>query len=532
MGYCSARAKRIMKKPTADDIKLHNIKVWTAAEKNLTLNPSPTDRPEFLRTAGLMAANRNSWPSTLLRLEEAVRHGVRDLQTLDTLGEAAYQAQSLQSLLPYQNLYNDPMIASHMARAFMLLGDITAAREFLNLAQDSLLKVALTALLGFEKNIESAMAAMLAPLSHPEIKNLNFIEFWQALAPVADVAGRKDIVALAETRQKALAYARPVTHYNQAMRLLADGEFQAAWKVHDWRLVPGSPCVLPTQFADISMWEGEGLAGKKILVSLENGFGDQIFSLRYLQPLINEGAHVEVAVGPEVRPLVESSFSFLKIHDLKSAEDIKYWGNQARPDFWIPCLSIPSRAYLDTPIGTSGYLKAPAELTQAYKVQIKQFQNAEQNFPVYGIVWHGDIRTAPMRTRAYSLTEFLQESGILNQPCVIVCLQKDATPEELTELETKASAQNCKVITAQTTLENFAHTAAWIQNLTKLFSCDTATAHLGGALGKPTTVLIRNKAIWHWRCDQTTMQSVWYQSCRVQYALAPKFSYMFDIRAE
>ncbi len=508
------------------------FKLWVEAEKTLTLGGSP----EHLRTSGLLAAQSQAWPSALLRLEEAVRNGVYDLQTLDTLGEAAYQTQTHQALLPFQNLYREPLIAIHLARALMMLGQISAAREFLKLAPDSMLKAAITAVLGVEKNIESSIAAMLLPLSQTktEMTNLNFVEYWQALAPIAEAAGRKDLVQLAERRLKALAYAKPVIHYNQSLRLLAEGEFRAGWKLYDWRLMPGSPCPAPTAFMDFPMWEGEFLSEQKLLVIMENGFGDQIFALRYLQALTGEGAKIEAAVGPELLALVQSSFPSMQVHDLVKAQEASYWQNKPRPDFWTYCLSIPSRTDLWNPLQTADYLKAPENLLAHYKSELN-FKNPKK-LPIHGMVWHGDIRTAPMRTRAYSIQEFLRESEILKAPCLVICLQKDATQEELsilqTEIEKSGGQLSCQLINAAPTLQDFAHTSAWISCLDQMWSCDTAAAHLAGALGVPTTVLIRNKAIWHWRCDKITQQSVWYDSCHIKYALTPAISYMFEIRPE
>lgn len=519
-------------------VDAQKIQLWNEAEKALTLGPPSEVAAEYLRTAGLLAIQRQNWASALLRLEEAVRQGVHDLQTLDALGEAAYQTQTYSALLPFQDLYRDPLVAIHLARALMMLGQIPAAREHFRISADSLLKTALMAVLGVEKDIETAIAAMIPPSMNPEMQNGNCIEFWQALAPIAESAQRKDLVQLAERRLKALAYTKPVIHYNQSLRLLAEGEFRAGWKLYDWRLVPGSACSAPTTWVDFPMWEGEFLASahakKKLLVVMENGFGDQIFSLRYLHAMAKE-AILEVAVGPELFPLVRSSFPSLQIHDLKQAQEVDYWQNKSRPDFWTYCLSIPSRTDFWEPLLTKGYLCAPENLTAQYRTQLANYSKSNPSpssrpLPIYGITWHGDIRTAPMRTRAYSLEEFLQESQILQNPCLIVSLQKDATVEELQYLESAAKKANCQVINAAPTLQDFAHTAAWIRCSDHVWSCDTAVAHLAGALGADTTVLIRNNAIWHWRCEEKTLRSVWYDSCRIQYALTPPISYMFDIR--
>lgn len=500
------------------------IKLWVDAEKALTMGIYP----EQMRTSGLLSALHQGWPSALLRLEEAVRNGVNDLQTLDALGEAAYKAYMLEALIPFEHLYRDPLVAIHLARAYMILGQIELAREFVNLAKNSLLKSAIQALLGVEKNIETAMNSMFSVVDNdPEIEKLNLSEFWQALAPIADAAGRKDLVLLAERRSKALAYAKPIIHYNQALRLLAEGELRAGWKLYESRLIPGSPCADATAFVEFSMWEGEFIENEKLLVIMENGFGDQIFSLRYIKELIKNGYCIEVAICAELLELAQFAFPEIVFHDLSKAKDSDYWSKLPHPDYWCYAMSIPARADMCNLICTGGYLKAPPVLTANYQKIICAANNL--SLPIYGIVWHGDIRTAPMRTRAYSLQEFLHETKILKSPCIVVCLQKDVTAEEFAQLQFETQKANCIFIDASVTLTDFSHTAAWMNCLDHMLSCDTATAHLAGALGIESTILIRNKAIWHWICDDK-QKSLWYDSAQIKYALTPTYAYMFDIR--
>jgi hypothetical protein len=508
------------KKSEADQRAL----LWTKAERALT----QVFDPEVSRTSGLLAVKTRRWSSALLRLSEAVAGGVNDLQTLDALGEAAYQAQSPEALLPFQGLYQHPMVATHMGRALMMMGDFAGAEKFLSLAQESILKSAIQALLGFKGSIQQAIESMVGTMDrYPEMRNLHYPEFWQALAVTASTAGREDLVRLAEQRTKAQAYAKPEIHFNQAQRLLAKGELRAGWRLYESRLVPGSVLSIPTALGELAMWEGQSLKGRTLLVVPDNGLGDQLFGLRFIQPLLNEGARIELMAGPELRPLLAASFPGMVVHPAGEAQREEYWKNRNKPDYWIYSLSIPARAHLFEFVNTARYLTAPEDLCEIYQGVLREKNS--RNLPVFGMVWHGDIRTAFMRTRAYTVQEFLEASGVLKQPCFLVSLQKDATPAELHELEKEAEKAGCQWLNAAPTLKDFAHTAAWIRNLDRLYSCDTACAHAGGALGAPTTALIRNQSIWHW-IARPEGQAFWYDSVSVKYALNPEFSYLFDIR--
>jgi len=489
---------------------------WLEAEQNLTRRFNPEDS----RTSGLIATRDRRWKAALLRLEEAARFGLYDFQLLDALGEAAYRAHMPEALVPYENKYKHPFIATHMARAWMLLGEIDKAQEFLQFANDSLLKKAINALLGIEGSIENTIASML-PFAETDPK-LDYPDFWRALAPIANAAGRKDLVKLAERRCKELSHENPVVHYNQALGFLNDGEIRAGWISHDWRLVPGSQCAPETSLNEIAMWEGEKLRGKSIAVIFSDGFGDNIFCLRYLFSFIEEGATVSVVAPLELIPLIETSFPQVKVYNSKDSKKVE-------TDYWCYAFSIPTRAAIWKPVQTQGYLKADLKLVEKYRENIKR--ENPSNLPIYGLVWHGDIRTPAMRTRSYSVEEFLEHSEIYKRPCFVISLQKDATPEELLYLERKIEGARGKFLDVSSSLQDFSQTAAWMMILDHIYSCDTSTGHLAGALGVPSTVLIRNTSIWQWRAsNEDKAKALWYDSVKIKYAFVPKYSYMFEMR--
>jgi ADP-heptose:LPS heptosyltransferase len=60
---------------------------------------------------------------------------------------------------------------------------------------------------------------------------------------------------------------------------------------------------------------------------------------------------------------------------------------------------------------------------------------------------------------------------------------------------------------------DFADTAAVIANLDLIISVDTAVAHLAGAMGKPTWLLL--KAVPDWRWMMSRSDSPWYPTMRL-----------------
>jgi len=522
-------AEQKLSKEEKAQLEKQRSDLWIETEKKLTT----VFHPELCRTSGLLSAHRQRWEAALLRLHEAVSHGVNDLQTLDALGEAAYQSKALEVLFPLQHLYQHPMLATHMARALLLTGQIEDCRKYLTLANDSRLKQALQSLLGLERNIETSIEALLdknfpkgEKVTEQNLSLLMFPEFWQAVAAFADVAGRKDLTALADVRTKGMNYANPTIHFNQSLRLLNEGEYRAGFRVYDWRLVPGSPCALPTRVGEISMWEGEEISGQTLLVVLENGFGDQIFSLRYLKALQELQIKVEVVADAPLHDLIKASFPGIKIHSSTHLKNDDYWKQQPQIQYWIYSLSIPARAFIFDPIYTKGYLQAPPDLIEKYRLDLTR---QKANGPITGLVWHGDIGSPAKKSRAYSLTEFLNVTKALEHSATIVNLQKDITTEELHWLTKETEKRGLQFINAASSLTDFSQTAALLMNLDHFYCADTSVAHLAGALNIPFKIFIRNKAIWFWRATEQ-QKAIWYNSAEIHWALVPKISFMFEIR--
>ena len=59
----------------------------------------------------------------------------------------------------------------------------------------------------------------------------------------------------------------------------------------------------------------------------------------------------------------------------------------------------------------------------------------------------------------------------------------------------------------------FIDTAAVMQNLDLIITCDTSVAHLAGALGRPVFVLLKQVPDWRWLLDRE--DSPWYPTMRL-----------------
>ncbi len=104
--------------------------------------------------------------------------------------------------------------------------------------------------------------------------------------------------------------------------------------------------------------------------------------------------------------------------------------------------------------------------------------------------------------------------ALLNIPGVkYFSLQKGAPATELESIPAGT------VIDLSACLEDFADTAATIQELDLVISIDTAVAHLAGALGKPVWTLLPFAPDWRWMLERE--DTPWYPTMRLFRQLAP-----------
>ena len=110
--------------------------------------------------------------------------------------------------------------------------------------------------------------------------------------------------------------------------------------------------------------------------------------------------------------------------------------------------------------------------------------------PKIGIVARGSRSHANDKNRSFDLKALV---ALLPQHASFVVLQKELSDDE------RAFVDSCdNIIAPGEALESFSDTAAICTHLDQVISVDTGVAHLSGALGIPTTVLLAYRPDWRW----------------------------------
>jgi len=288
------------------------------------------------------------------------------------------------------------------------------------------------------------------------------------------------------------------TFWNRSHIYLARGQFKRGWEGYETRLQLQSHWkVFERQRNSEKVWDGKPFPGKTLLVQDEQGLGDAFQFVRFL-PLVKAlGGTVVFETRQIMKGILSSAPGFDEIINRIEAEK-----RYAEFDLTVPLMSLPRilGIDLDNLPAEIPYLHAEKERLQRWQ------QRIEGEGLKVGLVWTGNLENLSLRHRSIELADlapFLDVPGVS-----LYSLQYGATRESFKDLPDGMTVHDLGDDVA-----DFEELAAAAVNLDLVITVDTAMAHIAGALGCPTWVLISYPADWRWLLDRE--DSPWYPGMRL-----------------
>ncbi|WP_233233860.1 tetratricopeptide repeat protein [Bordetella sp. LUAb4] len=284
---------------------------------------------------------------------------------------------------------------------------------------------------------------------------------------------------------------------NRAQTNLLLGEFTHGWRDYEWRWRDGGQ-TMPYAGAP---WLGESkLAGKTLLVHAEQGLGDTIQFSRYVAALIPLAGTVILRVQASLAPLLRANLAGVTV----IGDDVP----TPAFDRHVPLLSLPlalSKQRVEPwPLGQPW--RADEALRQEWAALLPTRSAPAR--PRIGLAWSGNAQHPDDRNRSIAFAEL---APLLDTPCDFVCVQKDIRPADLAAIQQwRAVAGHDNLHVPNDALRDFSESAALMANLDSVITVDTASAHLAGALGLPTHLLLPAMPDWRWQLDRG--DTPWYPS--------------------
>ncbi len=407
----------------------------------------------------------------------------------DALRELEH-ARQLCSAMPYWHY--------HYGRACEMLFDFARAHQAfersVQLAPDFLLaRKAAASVLAWMGEFAACVAAIQALERHGE----SALEIGRQFTLTGWIIGYPDLVKGGARQVLAVNPDDVGAQFALGNVLLHEGDIAAAWPLLEARTAnPAFPHYKPV----LPLWQGEDLSGKHLWVYEEQGFGDCIMFMRFLPLLLPRAARVTVQCKPEMQRLWET---------IPGIEVVPRAGRllhgEMPADFELPLLSIPARLALNEAAKLAQPL--PPALADAWLTH-----------------WHTVVEQAVVARHAAAPPQLMPDlprrlrvglaiTGAVarkdNQirsvpaPCFadLLALDCDFFWVQPVAARSGAEALSARVIDVTAGFSDFADTAALLRQVDLVITIDTAVAHLAGALGLETWVLLPRMRDWRWEIE-------------------------------
>jgi tetratricopeptide (TPR) repeat protein len=284
--------------------------------------------------------------------------------------------------------------------------------------------------------------------------------------------------------------------WNCAIAHLLVGDVARGWPAYEsrWKaqvLQPREP-----ELGCATRWTGgQDLRAASILVYSEQGLGDSVQFVRFLPQLAARARKVYLRIQA---PLV-SLMSGLPVN----CEVLQPHQGLPDVDFECPLLSLPFalKTTWESLPRDIPYLRGDRGQARVWKERLAQHGRC---FNV-GVVWSGNPKHVNDHNRSIPLSTF---KALTAQGCGFISLQPFVKPADLAAMEAWP-----QLVRWGEELRSFMDTASLMEALDMVVTVDTSVAHLAGALGRPTRVLLPHAPDWRWMLARN--DSPWYPTMRL-----------------
>ncbi len=235
---------------------------------------------------------------------------------------------------------------------------------------------------------------------------------------------------------------------------------------------------------------------KHVLVHFEQGFGDSIMFVRFIEQLKGMCAKISLVVQNGLIDLFNDSKLGVDIYKESEIDKINY-------DCYIPMMDLPilCNTQPDTIPSAEGYLSVPKTKINAYR---KKYINDNDKLKI-GIAFEGTM--ASKETDRDIPLEFMYP--LMQMPEVeVYSFQVDDVTRQMDRIP-----EDCNLIRLGKTFKNWEDTACAMNCMDLMVTTDNGVMNLAGALGINTYGLFNTIVEWRW--FQTQGKDIgWYESIK------------------
>lgn len=311
-----------------------------------------------------------------------------------------------------------------------------------------------------------------------------------------------------------------IAHWNLADYQLRQQDLRRGWEGYEWGL-KFDGVRAQVHKLQCAVWQGEDLQGKSIFVYAEQGIGDEILFAGCIPDLVALSPQkLFLECAPRLEPLFKRSFPSVQVcgksrkPDIsrtnadkeRDFRDLSWLGNEADLDYALPIGSLP-KFFRNEPEDfprRDAFLRADPEKQAALRARYRQRWPKKR---LVGLSWHSGNSIDGV-DRSLLLDQLI--SVLSHQGCQFINLQYGDVEQEISDFKAHTGLDIFmdEEIDPLSDIDAF---AAQIAALDLVITIDNSTAHIAGALGVPTWILLPSNANWRW-CLEDGGSSLWYAS--------------------
>jgi tetratricopeptide (TPR) repeat protein len=305
------------------------------------------------------------------------------------------------------------------------------------------------------------------------------------------------LAANGEVRRAAQIYERVLAtepnnvsaRWNRSHFILAGRDFARGWEEYEWRFLTstiGEPRLIPH-----APWRGEALAGKSLLVTAEQGLGDQIMFASCLPELVAAAGRVTVECNTRLEALFRRSFPLARVIGSAQDQEPRWLREVGGVDLHASMGSLPLqlRKRIEDFPAHRGYLRADPERVAHWRSRLAALGPGRK----VGLSWRGGTQSTRARLRSLGLADL--EALCRTPGCRFVNLQYGKCEEEIRQF---TAGTGIPVAHWPEAIEDYDETAALCTALDLTISVCTSVIHLNGALGRPVWILVPSAPEWRY----------------------------------
>jgi Tfp pilus assembly protein PilF len=278
-----------------------------------------------------------------------------------------------------------------------------------------------------------------------------------------------------------------LSRWNKANLLLLLDKYIEAWPLYElrWDTVKKNDRRIFIE----PLWLGsESVAGKKIFIHAEQGFGDVIQCARFVPLLKSMDARVTLELPSELHKLMSL---------IEGVEVVSKNEAHEGYDFHCPIMSLPY-AFKTTlrNIPAHEYItNFSLDINSVFSKRVYR----KNNLLNVGVCWSGSDTLVENYKRS---VDFEIIKPLLELPINFHVVQKEIKPDEKIILKSLGINYHDDII------QNFFDTASLIYCMDLIITIDTSVAHLSATLNKNTWILLPYVPDWRWGLDR--VDCPWY----------------------